>query len=99
MRTPIVTDTGRASSQISSGRRQLPDADEEYGVLWAMTCAERIDAMWRGELTRRQLCRWSSRAQHEVPLLGGELAWIVMHTPDWAEITNDAGVHPEEVDP
>ena len=30
----------------------------------------------------RQLCQWSSRAQHEVPLLGGEFAWIAMRTPE-----------------
>jgi hypothetical protein len=29
-------------------------------------------------------------AQHEVPLLAGELAWIVMRTPEWAETTRDA---------
>ena len=31
------------------------------------------------------LTRWSSRASHEVPLLGGEFAYIVMRTPEWAE--------------
>jgi len=36
-----------------------------------------------------QLTRWSSRAQHEVPLLGGEFAWIVMRTSDWAEAADD----------
>ena len=64
---------------------QRPDACEEYRSLWAMSRGERIAAMWRGELTTLQLCQWSSRAQHEVPLLGGEFAWIVMRTPDWAE--------------
>jgi hypothetical protein len=49
-----------------------------------MTRGERIAAMWRSELTLRQLCQWSSRAQHEVPMLAGEFAWIVMRTPEWA---------------
>jgi hypothetical protein len=72
---------------------------DAYRALWAMTRDERIAAMWRGELSLRQRCQWSSRAQHEVPLLAGEFAWIAMHTPEWAEITNDADVDPEEVDP
>jgi hypothetical protein len=66
-----------------------------------MTGDERIAAMWRGELSLRQL---SSRAQHEVPLLGGEFAWIVMRTPDWAEASNKPGANQvpadlHEVDP
>ena len=59
--------------------------EQQLDALWAMTPAERIGAMWRGDLTLYQLARWSSRAQHEVPLLGGEFAWIVMRTPEWAE--------------
>lgn len=59
--------------------------EQQLAALWAMTAAERVDAMWRGDLTLFQLTRWSSRAQHEVPLLGGEFAWIVMRTPEWAE--------------
>jgi hypothetical protein len=50
-----------------------------------MTAAERVSAMWRGQLTRHQLSKWSSREPQEVPLLGGEFAWIVMRTPEWAE--------------
>jgi hypothetical protein len=81
------------TSTTSKGARraaQRPDAGEEYRLLWAMSCGERIAAMWRGELTTRQLCQWSSRAQHEVPLLGGEFAWIVMRTPEWPEATDRA---------
>ena len=63
-----------------------------------MTRDERIAAMWRSELTLRQLCQWSSRAQHEVPLLGGEFAWIVMRTPEWAEASNELGTDPVPAD-
>lgn len=59
--------------------------EQQLDALWAMTPAERIGAMWRGDLTLYQLARWSSRAQHEVPLLGGEFAWIVMRTAEWDE--------------
>jgi len=69
-----------------------------------MTRDQRIAAMWRGELSTRQLCQWSSRAQHEIPLLGGEFAWIVIRTPDWAEPSNELGADQvptdhHEVDP
>ena len=99
MSTPTLTDARSPSTQSPSGRHYRPDVYDAYRALWAMTRDERIAAMWRGELTTRQLCQWSSRAQHEVPLLGGEFAWIAMRTPEWAEITNEAGVDPEEVDP
>lgn len=59
--------------------------EQQLGALWTMTASERIGAMWRGELTLFQLSRWSSRAPDEVPMLGGEFAWIVMRTPEWAE--------------
>jgi hypothetical protein len=84
MSTTTLTAAAGASTQAPSGRHQRPDRSDEYRALWTMTRDERIAAMWRGELTTRQLCQWSSRAQHEVPLLGGEFAWIVMRTPEWA---------------
>ena len=63
--------------------------EQQLDALWAMSSTERVAAMWRGDLTLYQLSRWSSRAQHEVPLLGGEFAWIVMRTPEWAEAADD----------
>jgi hypothetical protein len=59
--------------------------EQQLDALWAMSSTERVAAMWRGDLTLYQLSRWSSRAQGEVPLLGGEFAWIVMRTPEWDE--------------
>jgi hypothetical protein len=88
MSTPTLTNGAGPSTQIPSGRHERPDLSDEHRALWEMTRDERIAAMWRGELTTRQLCQWSSRAQHEIPLLGGEFAWIVMRTPDWAEPSN-----------
>jgi hypothetical protein len=99
MTTATLTNAADQSTQNPSGAHQRPDICDAFRALWAMTRDERIAAMWRSELTLRQLCQWSSRAQHEVPLLAGEFAWIAMRTPDWAEITNEAGVDPEEVDP
>ena len=101
MSTTTLTNADGQSTQSLSRRHQRPDA---YSALWAMSSDERIAAMWRGELTTRQLCQWSSRAQHEVPLLGGEFAWIAMRTPDWAEPSNKLGAgrvpaDHQEVDP
>jgi hypothetical protein len=61
----------------------------QLDVLWAMSPAQRVAAMWRGDLTLFQLTRWSSRAPREVPLLGGEFAYIVMRTPEWAESADE----------
>ena len=91
MSTPTLTNAAGAPTEIPSGRQQRRDACDAYRALWAMTRDERIAAMWRGELTTRQLRQWSSRAQHEIPLLGGEFAWIAMRTPDWAEASNKVG--------
>lgn len=54
-------------------------------ALWNMTPEQRVAAMWRGELSIRQLCEWSRRAPAEVPLINGEFAYIVMRTPEWLE--------------
>ena len=69
-------------------------AEEEYLALWAMSRSERIAAMWRSKLTMRQLSKWSSRAPDEVPLLGGDFAWIAMRTPEWAEAASADDVEP-----
>jgi hypothetical protein len=98
MSTPTLANAAGASTQTPSGGHQRPDVCDAYRALWAMTRDERIAAMWRGELSLRQLCQWSSRAQHEVPLLGGEFAWIVMRTPDWAEPSNKLGADPVPAD-
>lgn len=54
-------------------------------ALWTMTRAERIEAMWAGRLNLIQLAAWSAHAPEEVPRIGGELAWIVIRTPEWAD--------------
>jgi len=73
-------------------QRDLPTVRDELQDLWAMTAAQRVEAMWRGQLTLRQLSKWSSRAPGEVPLLGGEFAWIAMRMPEWAEASQHARV-------
>ena len=61
------------------------DDPAEIAALLAMTLQERIDAMWAGQLSLSQMTGWSGRRLHEVPRLGGELAYLMMHTPEYAE--------------
>jgi hypothetical protein len=88
MPKPMITP---ASTLAAAEPRSLPrclrlhagEEAQELGELWSMSAAERVAAMWRGELSLYQLCKWSSRAPEEVPLLSGELAWIAIRTPEW----------------
>ncbi len=54
--------------------------------LWALTAAERVSAMRRGELSLRQLCEWARRRPDEVPLVDGEYEFIVLTLPEALEI-------------
>ena len=84
---PPVDQRGASSAVDRSVDVNPHDRDDQ--VLWAMSAQERVAAMWRSQLTLQQLARWSSHAPQEVPLLGGEFAWIAMRTPDWAEAVDD----------
>ncbi|MFL5896309.1 MAG: hypothetical protein ACJ76Z_14505 [Thermoleophilaceae bacterium] len=81
----------RALARVLEARRHR---DEQSEALWRMPREGRVQAMWRGELSHFQLCEWSARAPHEVPRIAtdltpsgeaGELAWIVMQTPEWCD--------------
>jgi hypothetical protein len=82
--TPTVSRTARGLNIPVDEARQL-----QLDALWAMSPAQRVAAMWRGDLTLFQLTRWSSRASHEVPLLVGEFAYIVTRTAEWAETAEE----------
>jgi hypothetical protein len=78
--------TNDVHSELFAGlAAQRRDRDAHLQALWAMTPAEREAAMWRRELTFTQLQAWASRRPEEVPLLGGEFAFIAINTPEWAE--------------
>lgn len=85
--------TSATRAPVDAIRRALaptPQSSEELATLWAMSATERIEAMWHGQLSLAQLCKWSSRRPHEVPLIAGEFAWIVIRTPAWAEADDAA---------
>ena len=92
MNSATVTVPNKTTPPTSAHRRDRPCANDESRALWAMSRSERIAAMWRSQLTIRQLSQWSSRAPHEVPLLGGEFAWIAIRTPEWTETPNEPDV-------
>jgi hypothetical protein len=79
-----------AALQQREGRAEEAGSTQSQ-ALWRMTPEERERAMWAGELTFAQLREWSSLRPDEVPKIGGELAWIAMKTPDWAEAEETAG--------
>ena len=83
--TQRVMRSARHSRRGNIGKQTRIPRQRQLDELWAMSPANRVAAMWRGELTLFQLTRWSSRAPHEVPLLGGEFAYIAMRTPEWAD--------------
>lgn len=68
---------------VAASDRARRARKEHFAHLWRMTQAERVAAMWRGELTLPECLAWSSRRPDEVPLIGKEFAYIVMRTPDW----------------
>jgi hypothetical protein len=89
--------TPASTAPADAMRRALaptPASGDELAALWAMTAAERVEAMWRGELSLAQLCKWSSRRPDEVPLISGEFAWIVIRTPAWADADGGAQTAP-----
>jgi hypothetical protein len=51
----------------------------------AMSRGERIAAMDQRRLSLPQLSYWSARYGDEVPLIGGEFAYIAMFDPDYCE--------------
>ena len=77
---------------------ELPKIDREWEArkqrLMALTPAQRVAAMYAGELSYRELAHWSAARPHEVPLVStgqggpGEFAWIAMFEPDIAENTS-----------
>jgi hypothetical protein len=50
-----------------------------------MTRDQRVAAMYQGHLTLGQLALWSREREREVPLVGGELAYLAMQDPNWCE--------------
>jgi len=50
-----------------------------------LTPAERVAAMYRGDLNLFQCLAWAARYPDQVPLLNGEWWFIAIRTPDVAD--------------
>ena len=61
----------------------LTSAQEQ--ALWRMSVRERVAAMYGGRLSLAELTAWSGRRPDQVPLIGGELAYLAMREPAWCE--------------
>lgn len=77
-----------------SGGVRLPPAprrfsdltlDEELAHVRALTPRQRVSAMYRGELTIVQLCKWAACAPGEVALLNNEFIFIAAFLPEVAD--------------
>src|SRR4051812_8760206 len=67
-----------------SHHRTLP-ARRPSGGLWQLTRDERVQAMRAGRMPLWLCLHWSSRAPHEIPLIGSEWEFIAIFTPEVAE--------------
>jgi hypothetical protein len=56
-----------------------------------MTHDQRVTAMHQGRLSLRQLAYWSGRRGDEVPLIGGEFAYIAMYDAEYCEPAQPVG--------
>ena len=70
--------------------------EQMLAELWAMTPAQRIEAMNANRLSFAQLRAWTARRPHEVPAgASGEFVWIERLTPEYAEAEDaPAGLAP-----
>ena len=63
-----------------------PTRAEQREALWRMTAAERVAAMYRGDLALFECLAWAARYPDEVPTINGEWWFIAIRTPEVAEL-------------
>jgi hypothetical protein len=80
-------ETLRPLAALTGGRATPPERAE----VDAMTHAERVTAMQQGQLSLRQLAYWSGRRGDEVPLIGGEFAYIARYDAEYCEPAQPVG--------
>jgi hypothetical protein len=82
MPTPAPHPAARVLMAALTGGRATPAERAEVN---AMSRDERIAAIHQGRLLLRQRTYWSARYGDEVPLIGGEFAYIAMFDPEYCE--------------
>jgi hypothetical protein len=80
---PERTTLDQIAPILAATDRARREREQRFAHLWRMTRAERVAAMWRGELSLPECLAWSARYPQEVPPIGKEFAFIVMRTPEW----------------
>jgi hypothetical protein len=83
------TSHGAMSDRTAFDLNQLlgtpPSDDERRQALWAMTPAQRVAAMYAGELRLSDCLAWAARHPEQVPTLNGEWWFIAITTPEVAD--------------
>ncbi len=79
--TPVTTKCSPAPWAVPKDARR----SEQSQRLWEMTAADRVAAMYRGDLSLFQCLQWAARRPQEVPLINGEFAFIAIRMPEVAE--------------
>jgi len=83
MSKPTTTTPDQAGGSLyESWIRGRAPHEARIRALWTMTPAQRVAAMYRGELTYPQLAAWAAARPHEVPLLDGEFWFIAVDVAD-----------------
>jgi hypothetical protein len=75
----------RPNYQLPAFLIEDPTRAEQREALWRMSPAERVAAMYRGDLTLYQCLAWAARRPEQVPTLNGESWFIAIQTPDVAD--------------
>jgi hypothetical protein len=71
-----------SSHQLPGFLVEDPTRTEQREALWRMSPAERVAAMYRGDLTLFQRLAWAARYPEQVPTLNGEWWFTAIRTPD-----------------
>ncbi|HLB21344.1 MAG TPA: hypothetical protein VK605_04505 [Solirubrobacteraceae bacterium] len=86
----VVVDTMSKTQVLDNALQNIDARRARLRSLWAMTPAQRIAAMRRGELSLDQCCAWAARHPEQVPLLNGEFEYLAAYMPEVCERERDA---------
>jgi hypothetical protein len=81
----------RSTHQIPALLGADPTRAEQREAVWRMSPAERVAAMYRGDLSVFQCLAWAARYPEQVPLLNGEWWFIAIRMPEIAETPERRG--------
>ncbi len=79
-RAELYLETGNVAARVAPApvfMLRAPTAVDELRALWAMTPAQRVAAMRRGELTLKQCFAWAARNPEQIPTLDGTFEFLV----------------------